>query len=73
MFTTFVKIFNTLICKKGYDIEDRIQFTERELAEICDQVNEEFAKQQQYSPERINLEPPFIVVLRQALKCLYKG
>lgn len=69
-FKKFIDGFNKLITKKGYSNNYQINYSEAVFQDILDQANEEFTNQTLEDEEKINLEPPFIVILRQALAYL---
>ncbi|MDO4921881.1 MAG: hypothetical protein Q4E64_08685 [Phascolarctobacterium sp.] len=69
-FKLFVKGFNALIAKKGYSNNYQVNFSDANFENIRDQANDEFANQALEDEEKITLEPPFIVILRQALASL---
>ena len=49
-----------------------INFGEREFDELKDQTNEYLDQQSRLQANEINLEPPFIIILKQALELLSK-
>lgn len=67
-FTRFLSLFNKMLSKQGYSTEHQINLSKRQLAEIRDQANEEFAQFMGVDEAKITLEAPFIVLLRNALK-----
>ena len=69
-FRRFLKGFNALIAPKGFTGEYAIEFGEAEFDELRDQTNEFFVQQSRLEVNEINLEPPFIIVLKQALELL---
>lgn len=71
-FRRFLNGFNSLIARKGFTGEYKIQFTDADFDEIRDQTNEFLAQQANLEVDDINLEPPFIIVLKQALELLSK-
>ena len=69
-FNRFLNLFNKLISKQGYTNANQINLSERQLAEIRDRTNEELAQYVGVDEGKISLEPPFIVLLRNALDCI---
>lgn len=71
-FRRFLRGFNILIAREGFTGEYQIQFSEEDLDEIKDQTNELLDEQSRMEASEINLEPPFITILKQALNLLSK-
>lgn len=69
-FKLFITKFNAFIAKKGYSNSYQINFSDLIFKNIRDQANDEFGRQALEDEEKIALEPPFIVILRQALDSL---
>lgn len=69
-FRRFLKGFNALIARKGFTGEYAIKFGEAEFDELKDQTNEFLVQQSRLEVNEINLEPPFIIILKQALELL---
>lgn len=69
-FRRFLNGFNTLIARKGFTGEYKIQLSDADFDEIRDQTNEFLAQQANLEVDEINLEPPFIIVLKQTLELL---
>lgn len=71
-FRRFLMGFNALMAREGFTGEYQIQFSEEDLDEIKDQTNELLDEQSRMEASEINLEPPFITILKQALNLLSK-
>ncbi len=71
-FRRFLGGFNALIAREGFTGMYQIQFSEEDLDEIKDQTNELLDEQSRMEASEINLEPPFITILKQALNLLSK-
>lgn len=68
-FKRFLNAFNALMSRKQIPL---INFGEREFDELKDQTNEYLDQQSRLQANEINLEPPFIIILKQALELLSK-
>lgn len=71
-FRRFLMGFNALIAREGFTGEYQIEFSEEDLDEIKDQTNELLDEKSRMQASEINLEPPFITILKQALNLLSK-
>ena len=71
-FRRFINGFNALIARKGFTGEYKIQFNDSDFDEIRDQTNEFLVQQKNLEANDINLEPPFIILIKQALDLLSK-
>lgn len=69
-FKDFLMYFNSEIKNRGYSGNYQVKFDNKAFEEIYDQTNEVLAKQAMLTKDRLNLEPPFIIVLKQAMKLL---
>lgn len=50
----------------------QVQFSDKDFEDICEHTNEILERQSRAEKEKMNLEPPFIIVLKQALEILAK-
>lgn len=69
-FKDFLMYFNAEIKDRGYSGNYQVKFDNKDFEEIYDQTNEILAKQSMLAKDHLNLEPPFIIVLKQAMKLL---
>lgn len=70
IFTSFIDVFNEQIETLGFTGNFQVQFTEHEMDDIRDQTNDVFDVLRSKSQGDINLEPPFIILLKEAMKVL---
>lgn len=71
LFRNFVEQFNDLVKQCGYGEEYIVGFENKDFITIRDAINDIFAEESRKSEKEINLEPPFISILKNALERLY--
>lgn len=71
-FKEFISYFNDEISSRGYSGKLQVQFSDKDFEDICEHTNEILERQSRAEKEKMNLEPPFIIVLKQALEILAK-
>ena len=71
-FISFVEVFNNQMADLGFTGKFQINFTRHDLDDIRDQTNDVFDVLRYKEEGKINLEPPFIILLKNAMKVLSK-
>ena len=71
-FISFVEVFNNQMADLGFTGKFQINFTRHDLDDIRDQTNDDFDVLRYKEEGNINLEPPFIILLKNAMDVLSK-